>query len=223
MTFHPGPAETRAVPVVTTDPTKAVILGAGAGSRLGALTATTPRCLLPIDGRTLLDRELDALATVGITDVTVVVGHMADRVIEHVGSRCRIVRNARWASTNSIVSLHEAADGLRGSAFLLQNGDVLYPPAILKRLLRVRHGSACLVDPLRPTQPSDALPPSQRRFVRLTQPRRYSPSPSAAAAIRRSPTSPSNIASRSSRARNTADGWMVTRAVGASGDSIGRP
>ncbi len=150
MTFHPGPAETRAVPVVTTDPTKAVILGAGAGSRLGALTATTPKCLLPIDGRTLLDRELDALATVGITDVTVVVGHMADRVIEHVGSRCRIVRNARWASTNSIVSLHEAADGLRGSAFLLQNGDVLYPPAILKRLLRVRHGSACLVDPLRP-------------------------------------------------------------------------
>ncbi|HZP37720.1 MAG TPA: phosphocholine cytidylyltransferase family protein [Methylomirabilota bacterium] len=150
MTFRPGPAETPAVPVLTTSPTKAVILGAGAGSRLGALTATTPKCLLPIDGRTLLDRELDALAAVGITDVTVVVGHMADRVIEHVGSRCRIVRNDRWASTNSIVSLHEAADGLRGSAFLLQNGDVLYPPAILKRLLRVRQGSACLVDPLRP-------------------------------------------------------------------------
>ena len=131
-------------------PTRAIILAAGAGRRLGPLTANTPKCLLPIDGRTLLDRELDALAAVGITDVTVVVGHMADRVIEHVAARCRVVLNDRWASTNSIVSLHAPADALRGAAFLIQNADALYPPAILKRVLRVGKGSACLIDPLRP-------------------------------------------------------------------------
>lgn len=129
---------------------KAIILAAGAGTRLGPLTADAPKCLLPINGRTLLDHELDALSAVGVTDVTLVVGHMADRIVEHVGGRCRIVRNDHWASTNSIVSLHAAADVVRGEPFLFQNADVLYCPELLTRMLRMRNGNACLVDPLRP-------------------------------------------------------------------------
>jgi choline kinase len=129
---------------------KAVILAAGAGTRLGPLTVDAPKCLLPINGRTLLDHELDALAAVGITDVTVVAGYMADRVVEQVGGRCRVIRNDRYASTNSIVSLRAAADAVRGKAFLFQNADVLYCPAILKRVLQAPPANACLVDPLRP-------------------------------------------------------------------------
>lgn len=129
---------------------KAVILAAGAGTRLGPLTVDAPKCLLPINGRTLLDHELDVLAAVGVTDVTVVAGYMADRVVEQVGGRCRVIRNDRYASTNSIVSLHAAADAVRGEAFLFQNADVLYCPAILKRVLREPPANACLVDPLRP-------------------------------------------------------------------------
>lgn len=129
---------------------KAVILAAGAGARLAPLTAEMPKCVLPVNGRALLDRQLDALAAVGVTDVTVVAGHLADRVVEHVAGRCRVVRNDRYASTNSIVSLHVAADLVRGDAFLFQNADVLYGPAILTRLLWSPHANACLVDPLRP-------------------------------------------------------------------------
>ena len=126
-----------------------MILAAGAGTRLGRLTEDVPKCLLPVNGRKLLDLELDTLAAVGITDVTVVAGYMADRVVEHVGGRCRVIRNDQYASTNSIVSLHAAADVVRGEAFLLQNGDVLYCPAILKRVLSAPPANACLVDPLR--------------------------------------------------------------------------
>jgi choline kinase len=129
---------------------KAIILAAGSGTRLGSLTGNTPKCLLPINGRPLLDHQLTALAAVGITDVTVVAGHLADRVIAHVGGRCHVVRNDRYASTNSIVSLHAAADILRKHAFLIQNGDVLYSAGILKRLLEAPPANACLVDPLRP-------------------------------------------------------------------------
>ena len=131
-------------------PPKAVVLAAGAGVRLGALTTGSPKCLLPIDGRALLDHQLETLAAAGITDITVVAGHLADRVIQHVAGRCRVVRNDRYASTNSIVSLHAAADAVRGSAFVLQNADVLYSPAIVTRLLRSPRDNACLVDPLRP-------------------------------------------------------------------------
>jgi molybdopterin-guanine dinucleotide biosynthesis protein A len=128
---------------------KAVILAAGASTRLGPLTADLPKCLLPVNGRNLLDHELDALSAVEITDVTVVAGYMADRVVEHVGGRCRVIRNDQYASTNSIVSLHAAADVVRGKEFLFQNADVLYCPAILKRILSAPP-NACLVDPLRP-------------------------------------------------------------------------
>jgi choline kinase len=135
---------------VERDGVKAIILAAGSGTRLGSLTADTPKCLLPINGRSLLDHQLEALAAVGITDVTVVAGHMADRVVAHVGGRCHVVRNDRYASTNSIVSLHAAADILRKNAFVVQNGDVLYSAGILKRLLGAPQANACLVDPLRP-------------------------------------------------------------------------
>jgi choline kinase len=129
-----------------------------------------PKCLLPINGRTLLEHELDALAAVGITDVTVVAGYMADRVVEHVGGRCRVIRNDRYASTNRIVSLHAAADDVRGKAFLIQNGDVLYCPAILKRVLRAPAANACLVDPFRPWVDGEYhVEPSQGRIIRYSR------------------------------------------------------
>jgi len=131
-------------------PPKAVLLAAGAGVRLGPLTADSPKCLLPINGRALLDYQLETLTEAGIADVTVVAGHLADRLVAHVAGRCRVIRNDRYASTNSIVSLHLAAETVRGSAFVFQNADVLYSPAIVKRLLRSPHANACLVDPLRP-------------------------------------------------------------------------
>jgi NDP-sugar pyrophosphorylase family protein len=63
----------------------------------------------PINGRALLDYQLETLAEAGITDITVVAGHLADRVVQHVAGRCRVIRNDRYASSNSIVSLHANA------------------------------------------------------------------------------------------------------------------
>ena len=53
---------------------KAIILSAGQGSRLGHLTDDRPKCLIEFNGRTLLDRQLDALAANGIEEVVVVTG-----------------------------------------------------------------------------------------------------------------------------------------------------
>ena len=59
---------------------KAILLAAGVGSRLGVLTAKTPKCLLPIAGRPLLDYWFDALKAAGVSQVLINLHHHADQV-----------------------------------------------------------------------------------------------------------------------------------------------
>ena len=66
---------------------KAFLLAAGLGTRLRPLTDTTPKCLLRIGDRPLLDRWLDALAKTGVDEVLVNVHHLADQVRAHVADR----------------------------------------------------------------------------------------------------------------------------------------
>lgn len=129
---------------------KGVLLAAGAGTRLGQLTSQLPKCLLAAGGRTLLDHHIDALNHAGIDDVIVVAGFGANRVLDHVAGRHRVLVNDRFATTNSIVSLHLAAPFIRGGAFLFQNADVLYAPALLARFATFPRANACLVDGQRP-------------------------------------------------------------------------
>jgi histidinol-phosphate phosphatase family protein len=63
---------------------KAFLLAAGKGTRLRPLTDWTPKCLLTVAGRTLLDTWLDALADAGVTRAAINTHHLADRVREHL-------------------------------------------------------------------------------------------------------------------------------------------
>jgi len=66
---------------------KMVLLAAGLGTRLRPLTDTTPKCLVPVGERALLDIWLDALADLGIDEVLVNTHHLADQVVAHVALR----------------------------------------------------------------------------------------------------------------------------------------
>ncbi len=129
---------------------KALLLAAGTGTRLGELTEDLPKCLLRVGGRVLLDRQLEAFAAAGLDDITVVAGFQAERVVEHLGGRCRVIVNDRFATTNSIVSLELAAAHLAGDAFVFQNADVVYEPALMHRFATAPRANACLVDPYLP-------------------------------------------------------------------------
>jgi choline kinase len=136
--------------VTLTRPRHAIILAAGRGSRLGPLTEETPKCLLPVDGACLLDRQVEALAAAGVTDITVVAGFRAERIEAHAAGRWRVIRNTAWATTNSICSLHLAAPCVRGHPFIFQNADVLYAPGLMERFVEIPRANACLIDPLAP-------------------------------------------------------------------------
>lgn len=66
---------------------KAFLLAAGIGSRLRPITDTTPKCMLAIDGKPLLDIWLDAFERAGVTEVLVNLHHLPEIVSEHLAAR----------------------------------------------------------------------------------------------------------------------------------------
>lgn len=126
-------------------PTRALILAAGYGSRMGALTADRPKAMLEVDGRSLIEHQLDALASYGVTDVTIVIGYQQQRMREHLGSRVRFVENARYRQTNSVYSLWLAREVLRRGSIVM-NSDLLVSRELLGRLVTSPVEDAVLVD-----------------------------------------------------------------------------
>lgn len=118
---------------------RAVILAAGRGTRLGR---SGPKCLTLLgDGRTILQRQLDNLQLVlgDDVDVTVVVGHLATHVIE-AAPGVRYVYNPDFATTNTARSLALAMTAVPAGDLVWMNGDVVFEPEVLVRLLGGRAG-----------------------------------------------------------------------------------
>jgi choline kinase len=126
-------------------PSRAIILAAGNGTRMGRLTADRPKAMLEVSGQTLIERSLDALALYGIADVTIVVGYQQERLRQHLGGRVRFIENARYRETNSLYSLSLAREQLLDGA-LIMNSDILVSPELLGRLVHAPVEDAMLID-----------------------------------------------------------------------------
>ncbi|MDJ0849879.1 MAG: phosphocholine cytidylyltransferase family protein [Myxococcota bacterium] len=120
---------------------KAIILSAGQGSRLLPYTERTPKCLLPVLGeRSVLEFQLAALAECGIREVSVMVGFAAEQVESLVDSKpvdglqIRTQYNPFYDTTDNLVTCWLARPEMFGE-FVLLNGDTLFEPEVLRRLL----------------------------------------------------------------------------------------
>jgi choline kinase len=113
---------------------QAIVLSAGQGSRLLPVTATRPKCLIEVGGRTLLQRQLDALAAAGLKRALVVTGYRHEQVEDALRGPQPLAVEARfnpfWAVASSIGSVWMARDRLQ-APFCLVNGDTLFDPQIL--------------------------------------------------------------------------------------------
>ena len=124
---------------------QALILAAGRGDRMGSLTATKPKCMLEVGGRSLIRRQIDALRAHGVTDLTVVIGFGAEALAEHVGPGIRLVVNPRYAETNSLCSFSLGVQQVGGELLVL-NADVLLDPVLLDGLLACPFPDVLLAD-----------------------------------------------------------------------------
>ncbi len=114
----------------------AIILVAGEGKRLRPFTLREPKCFAAVGRRRILDNALEALATAGCREVTIVVGHLAARVQESLGSsvfgmRIRYVENSDYATTNSMYSLNLGLRETVGPTWVLE-GDIFLEPSLLE-------------------------------------------------------------------------------------------
>ena len=128
---------------------KAVILSAGQGKRLLPLTADRPKCILPVQGRTLIEWQIDELAKCGIDQVTVVLGYRADKVERILRMRygpqsVRTIYNPAYAVSDNLVSCWAAHDEMHDE-FVLLNGDTLFEAAVLESLLETIGRSVTVV------------------------------------------------------------------------------
>ncbi len=117
---------------------KAIILSAGQGRRLMPLTESMPKCCLQLDGRTILEWQIEALAANGIDEVVVVTG-FGHHVVEDVVSRIdeipvRAVYNPFYALSDNLGTCW-VARGEMGEPFILINGDTLFEASVLEKLL----------------------------------------------------------------------------------------
>ena len=110
---------------------KAIILAAGRGSRLGKYTQDTPKCLLRILNKPLLEIQIETLRKAGINDISVVRGYRHDK-IQLEGLKYYDKRN--YESTNMVVSLMTAKNELNDDTIVLY-GDILYEQRLLDDLL----------------------------------------------------------------------------------------
>lgn len=114
----------------------AVILAAGLGTRLRPHTLTTPKPLLPVRGRPILDWSLGALPP-AVDRVVVVVHYLADQVKDYLARQkhfrdWQAVFQSEPRGTGD--ALRQCRTALRSERFLVLNGDDLYGAADVERL-----------------------------------------------------------------------------------------
>jgi MurNAc alpha-1-phosphate uridylyltransferase len=116
----------------------AMILAAGRGERLRPLTENTPKALVEVRGRSLLERHLDRLAAAGIETVVINLGWLGDRIAERVGSGHEYGLNVIYSPEGDNIletggGIHRALPLLGPDPFLVVNADIYtdmpLPPA----------------------------------------------------------------------------------------------
>jgi choline kinase len=126
---------------------RAILLAAGRGRRLGS---DLPKCLLSLEGKTLLERHIVNMRQSGVTGLTLVVGFQKDAItdalerLDTADFPVEVLVNERFVH-GSIVSLQVAGARLLEGAIWM-DADVLYPPALLAKLVASPHENGVLLD-----------------------------------------------------------------------------
>jgi len=114
------------------------------------LTENIPKCLLEINGKTILDIEIENLVSCFINSFIITTGFQHEKIERYIEDQYQdldfeLVFNDRYDSTNYIYSLWLAKDLIDDDIILL-HGDLVFELDLLKRLLADRSGNAVLVN-----------------------------------------------------------------------------
>jgi L-glutamine-phosphate cytidylyltransferase len=124
--------------------TKAIIVAAGRGRRLGTETDEIPKGMVRVGGRPILHRQVDALRDAGATDFVIVRGYLGERISAPTTS-LRFVENRAWAENNILASLMHAEAELP-SGFLFCYSDIVFAREHARRVAAAEGAVALVID-----------------------------------------------------------------------------
>jgi choline kinase len=123
---------------------KAIILAAGRGSRMKELTDEVPKCLLEVEGKALLDRQIESLKVAGIHEIAVVSGYKRELLLDRGLFE---FNNPRWAETNMVSSLVCADQWLSVEPCIVSYSDIFYDSNAVISLMKDDSDLAVTYDP----------------------------------------------------------------------------
>ena len=119
---------------------QSIILAAGMGKRLGEYTKNNTKCMVPVNGKPLIDRTLGQLSKLGLSRVVIVVGYEGKKLMDYLGTeraglKIEYVNNPIYDKTNNIYSLALAKTQLQEDDTLLIESDLIFEDGMFNLLL----------------------------------------------------------------------------------------
>lgn len=134
---------------------QAIVLAAGLGTRLKSLTSNAAKCMVSVNGETLIERLLRQLDSLALDRIIIVDGYMRDLLEDYI---CRLpvlteiefVENPIFDKTNNIYSLALVKDRLIQDDTLLLESDLIFDDSVLRELVDDMRPTLALVDSFEP-------------------------------------------------------------------------
>ncbi|OQQ79450.1 hypothetical protein B6U61_07265 [Ligilactobacillus salivarius] len=114
---------------------RAIIMGAGFGSRMMPATKDRPKPMVTVNGKRIIETLLDAMIVVGITDITIVRGYQKEKYDELLTKYpfLNLVDNDDYATTNNISSVMKVLDKIEGGTYLCEADLYITNPAVITK------------------------------------------------------------------------------------------
>ena len=138
---------------------KALILNSGVARRLKPLTDHLPKCLLEVNGKSILQRQIELLLSVGVKKYIITTGPLQDKIINHVKEKFPeldvvYTNNPKFESTNYIYSMWLAKSEINDDDILLLHGDLVFEKSVLQKIVKQKRSSV-IVDRAAPLPEKD--------------------------------------------------------------------
>lgn len=134
-------AEKKYLPA-TKQETNTIILAASQGENFGELTKEIPKTLLSVNGKSILESQVETLNQIGIKNISVVRGFRKEKINF---ANIKTIDNDEFAQSHELYSLYKAREELRGNT-IINYGDIMFKPYVLHYLLNDPHDITIVVD-----------------------------------------------------------------------------
>lgn len=111
---------------------RAIIMAAGKGTRMRPVTLHTPKPLVKVNGKRMIDSVIEALHKNGISEIYIVVGYLKDQfeILPKEYENVKLIENPFYDTCNNISSLYVARDYIE-NAIILDGDQIIYHEKIL--------------------------------------------------------------------------------------------